>query len=309
MRKTRELLRLKYEPGRSHREIAGSLVIANSTVSDYVRRASAAGISWPLPEGVEDAALEAALYPAPPPSRVARPEPEWPDVHRELQRHKGVTLQLLWLEYRAAHPNGYGYSWFCEHYRAWRGHIDVALRQVYRAGEKAFVDYASPKFPVVDRGTGEEWDAMVFVGVLGASNYTFVDVTRSRALPDWTMSHVRMFEFWRGVPGLVIPDNEKAAVHKASRYEPVLKPRDAVFLSRHRRPYTRFRVYRLVERSAARVPSLAGSCAFRRFRSPVPPISITDSGGFGSVIPEDSDHLGEAEVRSGAGGSGYVVEV
>ena len=224
MRKIRELLRLKYELGRSHREIAGSLGIANSTVSDYVRRASAAGISWPLPEGVDDAALEAALYPAPPPSRVARPEPEWPDVHRELQRHKGVTLQLLWLEYRAVHPNGYGYSWFCEHYRAWRGHIDVALRQVYRAGEKAFVDYAGPKFPVVDRGTGEEWDAMVFVGVLGASNHTFVDVTRSRALPDWTMSHVRMFEFWRGVPELVIPDNEKSAVHKASRYEPVLNP-------------------------------------------------------------------------------------
>ena len=121
MRKIRELLRLKYEVGRSHREIATSLGIANSTVSDYVRRASAGGFSWPLPEGLDDAALEAALFPAPPPSRVPRPEPNWEDVHRELQRHKGVTLQLLWLEYRAAHPSGYGYSWFCERYRAWRG--------------------------------------------------------------------------------------------------------------------------------------------------------------------------------------------
>ena len=102
--------------------------------------------------------------------------------------------------------------------------LDVAMRQVHRAGEKAFVDYAGPTFEVVDRATGEVRDAMVFVGVLGASNHTFVDVTRSRSLPDWTMSHVRMFEFWGGVPELVIPDNEKAAVRKASRYEPELNP-------------------------------------------------------------------------------------
>ena len=224
MRKIRELLRLKYELGRSHREIAASLGIANSTVSDYVRRASAAGYSWPLPEGLDDAALETALFPPPPSSRVRRPEPDWGQVHRELQRHKGVTLQLLWLEYREVHPSGYQYSWFCERYKAWRGRLDVVLRQVYRAGEKAFVDYAGPKFPVVDRSTGELREAMVFVGVLGASNHTFVDVTWSRALPDWTMSHVRMFEFWGGVPELVIPDNEKAAVREASRYEPDLNP-------------------------------------------------------------------------------------
>ena len=104
-------------------------------------------------------------------------------MHRELQRHKGVTLRLLWLEYRTVHPNGYQYSRFCDRYRAWRGHLDVVLRQVYRAGEKAFVDYAGPKFEVVNRSTGEVCDALVFVGVLGASNYMFVDVTWSRALP------------------------------------------------------------------------------------------------------------------------------
>ena len=177
-----------------------------------------------MPEGLDDAALEAALFPPLPPSRVPRPEPDWEQVHRELQRHKGVTLQLLWLEYLTVHPDGYRYSRFCERYRAWRGRIDVVMRQVYRAGEKAFVDYAGPKFEVVDRKTGEVQGAMVFVGVLGASNHTFVDVTRSRSLPDWTMSHVRMFEFWGGVPELVIPDNEKAAVREASRYEPDLNP-------------------------------------------------------------------------------------
>ncbi len=224
MRRIREVLRLKHELRRSHREIAGSLGIANSTVSDYLGRARAAGFSWPLPEGLDDATLEAALFPVPPPSGVRRPEPDWDRVHRELRRHKGVTLRLLWLEYREVHPAGYQYSRFCERYRLWRGHLDVAMRQVYRAGEKAFVDYAGPTFEVVDRKTGEVRDAMVFVGVLGASNYTFVDVTRSRSLPDWTMSHVRMFDFWGGVPELVIPDNEKAAVHKASRYEPDLNP-------------------------------------------------------------------------------------
>ena len=148
---------------------------------------AAAGLSWPLPEGLDDAALEAALFPALPPSRVPRPEPDWQYVHRELQRHKGVTLRLLWLEYRTVHPNGYQYSRFCDRYRAWRGHLDVVLRQVYRAGEKAFVDYAGPKFEVVNRSTGEVCDAMVFVGVLAESNHTFVDVTWSPALPDWVM--------------------------------------------------------------------------------------------------------------------------
>ena len=224
MCKTRELLRLKYELGRSHREIATSLGISNSTVSDYTRRAAAVCFSWPLPEGLDDAALEAALFPALPPSRVPRPDPDWEHVHRERQRHKSVTLRLLWLEYRTVHPNGYQYSRFCDLYKAWRGRLDVVLRQVYRAGEKAFVDYAGPTFPIVDRRTGEVRDALVFVGVLGASNYTFVDVTRIRGLADWAMSHVRTFESWGGVPELVIPDNEKAAVRKASRYEPDLNP-------------------------------------------------------------------------------------
>ena len=150
MRKIRELLRLKHELGRSHREIAGSLGVSSSTVSYSLRRAREAGVSWPLPEGLDDAALEAALYPAPPSSRAARPEPDWKRVHRELQRHKGVTLRLLWLEYLGSHPDGYRYSRFCQRYREWRGRADVVMRQVYRAGEKAFVDYAGLKFEIAD---------------------------------------------------------------------------------------------------------------------------------------------------------------
>ena len=121
MRSIREVLRLKYGLGRTHRQIAAALGIANSTVSLYVSRAVEAGLSWPLPEGLDDTALEAALFPPQPPSRDVRPKPDWAEVHRELQRHKGMTLQLLWLEYRNAHPDGYAYSWYCKHYRQWRG--------------------------------------------------------------------------------------------------------------------------------------------------------------------------------------------
>ena len=220
MRKIRDVLRLKYGLGRSHREIGPILRISHSTVGSYIRRAREAGVSWPPPDDVDDVRLEAALYPPTAPSRVWRPEPDWARLHRELARHKGVTLQLLWLEYREAHSDGYRYSRFCDRYREWRGRLDVVLRQVYRAGEKAFVDYAGPTVEVTDRRTGEMHDAKVFVGVLAASNHTLVGVTRTRSLPDWTASHVRMFEYWGGVPKLVIPDNEKAAVRRASRYEP-----------------------------------------------------------------------------------------
>ena len=129
-----------------------------------------------------------------------------------------MTLQLLWLEYRNAHPNGYAYSWFCKHYKRWRGRLDVVLRQHYRGGEKAFVDYVGPKFEVVDRSTGEVRDAMVFVGVLAASNYTFMDLTWSRTLPDWTLSHVRMFEVCCG-PEYVAESLERPVGHEKSLYQ------------------------------------------------------------------------------------------
>ena len=230
MRSVHEVLRLRYELKCSLREIAVAVGISLSTVSGYLRRAEAAGISWPLPEEMDDAALTAALFP--PKAAAARPEPDWADIHRQLtgkrdergkgKRVKGMTLQTLWLEYLESNPGGYRYSRFCDLYKQWRGRVDVVMRQNYRAGEKVFVDYAGPTFEVVDRSTGEVLEVMVFVGVLAASNYTFVDVSRSRSLPDWTMSHVRMFEYFGGAPELVICDNEKAAVTKASRYEPVI---------------------------------------------------------------------------------------
>jgi transposase len=224
MRKLREVLRLKHERGLSNRRIGESLRISHSTVAEYLARATQAGVGWPLPEDWDDERLEAALFPPTAHATVVRPVPDWSHVYRELGRHKGVTLELLWLEYKRERPEGYQYSQFCDHYRRWRGTLDVSLRQPYRGGEKVFVDYAGPTQSVVDRHTGEIREAQVFVGALGASSYTFVDLTWSRSLPDWTASHVRMFEFLGGVPELVVPDNEKAGVTTASHYEPDVNP-------------------------------------------------------------------------------------
>ncbi|MFW6084841.1 MAG: IS21 family transposase, partial [Gemmatimonadota bacterium] len=224
MRKVREVLRLRHERGLSYRQVARSVGLAHSTVREYVDRAERAGLMWPLPMELDDAALEVRLFPPPPAQGRARPQPDWAKVHRELSSYKGVTLQLLWLEYRENHPDGYGYSRFCDLYRAWRDRLDVVLRQPYRAGEKCFVDYAGPSVEVVDAETGELREAQVFVGVLAVSNYTFLDLTWSRSLSDWIAAHVRMFSFFGGVAELLIPDNEKSGVRQASRYEPDLNP-------------------------------------------------------------------------------------
>ena len=226
MRKIREVLRLVHELGLSNRQIAASLKISHSTVGEYRGRAKEAGLEWPLPTEWDDAHLEALLFPPPPPASAPRALPDWSYIYRELGRKKkkGLTLQLLWIEYRQAHPDGYQYSQFCELYRRWRKGLDVTLRQPYRGGEKLFVDYAGPTLEIVDPQSGEIQAAKVFVGALGASNYTFVDLTWTRQLPDWIGSHVRMFEFLQGAPEVLILDNEKAGVKTPCYSEPDLNP-------------------------------------------------------------------------------------
>ena len=224
MRKIKEVLRLKWDKGLSNRQIAKACGIGRPTVAEYLRRAADADLAWPLPFGLDEVALERQLFP-PPPSLPAhaRGVPDWSVVHQE-RRHKGVTLFLLWQEYRATRPEGYQYSWFCEHYRAWRGKLDVVMRQDHRAGEKLFVDYAGQTVPVVDRMTGEIREAQIFVAVLGASNYTYAEATKTQGLPNWIGSHLRTFAFLDGVPELVVPDNLRAGVTKAHRYEPDANP-------------------------------------------------------------------------------------
>ena len=221
MRDAREIIRLKSSSVSTH-EIARRLGLARSTVRETLTRAETVGLSWPLPEGMNDEALEAALYANRRSKRGHRriEEPDWAGVHRELKR-KHVTLVILWDEYIAANPSGYSYSRFCELYRFFEKTLSVTMRQTHAAGERMFVDYAGDGVPVViDRLTGEIRMAQIFVAVLGASSFTFAKASWTQALPDWIDTHVRAFEAIGGVPELVVPDNARTAVVKACFYEP-----------------------------------------------------------------------------------------
>jgi transposase len=223
IRKIEEVLRLHHEGGRTNREIAQSVRASPTTVGEYLRRARLAGLAWPLPEGMTELALEAALFPMPANARVKRPEPDWAALHREMGR-KGVTLDLLWQEYREQHPDGYQYSAFCDHYRAYAQALPVTLRQSHAPGERLFVDYSGQTVSVIDPATAEIRQAQIFVAVLGASNYTYVEATWSQSLADWIGSHVRCFEFLGGVPELIVPDNLKSGVAAPNFYDPAINP-------------------------------------------------------------------------------------
>jgi transposase len=172
---------------------------------------------------MDDRELEERLYPARAGEPLDPAVPHWPTVHREL-RHKGVTLQLLWDEYHEAHRDGFRYSWFCREYRSFISRVDATMRQHHVFGEKCFVDYAGPTVPIVNPKTGEVRQASIFVGILGASNYTYVDATWSQSLPCWLGSHVRMFNYFGGVPFALVPDNLRSGVTKANYYEPDINP-------------------------------------------------------------------------------------
>ena len=220
MRKVREVLRLRWGCGLSERTVAASSSLARSTVAKYTQRAKEEGLSWPLPEGLTDEGLERLLFPSGHEDAVGpRFMPDWMEVHQQL-RHKGVTLRLVWEEYKEAHPEGLQYTQFCVRYQAWRVTLEVPMRQEHKAGEKLFVDYAGQTMPVVDRQTGEVREAQVFVAVLGASNYTFAEAFWTQSLPEWIMAHVHAFQYFGSVPALVIPDNLRAGVSVAHRYEP-----------------------------------------------------------------------------------------
>jgi len=225
MRKIQEVLRLRFGKGLGYHQIAGCCGISTSTAQTYAQRAEAAGLGWPLPEGVDERELHERLFPESSgnSSSARRPLPNFAHIHSELRR-RSVTLQLLWEEYRQEHPDGYQYSQFCVRYRRWAKKVDVCLRQRYVAGEKLFVDFAGQTIPVTDAKTGKVRHVQVFVAVLGASSYTFAEARESQQLPDWTEAHVHAFEFFGGVPAIVVPDNLKSGVTHPCRYEPELNP-------------------------------------------------------------------------------------
>ena len=224
MRKTREILRLKWQQGRSHREIAHALAIGPGTPSDVAKRALAAGIaSWDAVAALDDDELERRLYQEPLAATAKqRPKPDPAQIHIELRR-PGVTLRLLHEEYLQAHPDGYGYTQYVAFYNEWATRLRVVMRQVHKAGEKCFVDYAGKKPSIVDPKTGERVAVELFVAVMGASNYTYAEVTATQQSADWLASHVRLVEFLGGVARAFVPDQLKAAVVIASRFEPAIQ--------------------------------------------------------------------------------------
>lgn len=225
MRNIREVLRLRLGAGLTYRQISQSTKVSMGSLKTLLSKAQEAGLDWPLPEDLDDSGLARLFYPSAD-STVSSQcfKPDWSAVHQELKK-PGMTKQLVWEEYTAAHPNRcYSYSQFCDRYKHWSKQLKRSMRQSHRAGEKCFVDYCGQTVPVIDAGTGEIRFAQIFVGTLGASNYTYAEATYGQTLPEWLASHNRMLAFFGGCPELIIPDNLKSGVHKACRYDPDLNP-------------------------------------------------------------------------------------
>jgi transposase len=222
MRQIQEILRLKHQNHLSIREIARSCGLPASTVGDYLKRAEAAGISWPLPEGQNEKELLEQLIASPPEAADSGALlPDWPGIHQELRR-KSVTLMLLWQEYRQAHPEGYGYSRFCELYQRWAGALDPVLRQLHRPGEKLFVDWAGQTVPIYNSQGDSVGAAHLFVAVLGASNKTYAEAFANEQLACWIAAHCHAYGFFGGVSRITVSDNPKTAVARPCRYEPLV---------------------------------------------------------------------------------------
>lgn len=220
MRKIREVLRLHYEQGRTNREIGRSLKISPGTVSNYLTRTKAAKVSWPLSDEWTEDKLYTTLFPQTSQANKKQgPLPDMGKIHQELKR-KGVTLLLLWYEYQSQQPGGYGYSRFCELYREFTDKLKPSMRITHRAGEKLFVDYSGLTMSWVDKETGVIHKAQIFVAVLGASNYTFIEATADQSLASWIQSHIHAFEFFNGTPICVVPDNLKSGVTQPHLYDP-----------------------------------------------------------------------------------------
>ena len=234
MRKIRDVLRYRHSTDLSLGAIARALNISKGVVAKYLKLAGEAKLGWPLPDDLDDAALEKRLFQLPAARAPTFTEPDYAQVHQELKR-KGVTLILLWEEYRQdVGDTAYQYTAFCTRYRVWTGKLKRSMRQTHRAGEKLFADYAGPTVPIIDAATGEIRPASIFVAVLGASSYTFACATAGQTQADWLNGLGRALTFIGGVTALIVPDNPRALVAVANRYEPELNRATAEFAAHYR---------------------------------------------------------------------------
>lgn len=224
MRKIREILRWKLEQGRSHREIAKALGVSLGRITSVLARANELGIGYEELSKLSEAEIEERFYGSGSDSQVVegRPPLDYKQIHAEMKK-KGVTLELLHEEYLTVNPGGYSYSRFCELYQKWRRRQRVTMRQLHRSGEKVFVDYAGARPKFICRNTGKEIKCELFVAVLGASNFTYIEVTATQQVPDFVQSHINAFEYFGGVPEVVVPDQLKSGVSQSCRYEPKIQ--------------------------------------------------------------------------------------
>ena len=256
MRKIRDVLRLSLGQGLSLRQVSASAQVPFSTAADYVRRARQAGLSWPLPEGLDDDALQARLFRTEERSAEDRPLPEWPMVHQEMRR-KGVTLMLLWLEYKEANPDGYAYTQFTRLYKAWKRSLDVVMRQDHKAGERLFVDFPGETLPIYDPKTAQvAIRAELFVAALGASGYVYAEAFPSQELMYWVTAHVHTFEALGGVPEIVVCDNLRSGVTRPHRYEPDVNATYAEMAAHYRVAIMPARSYKPRDKAKAEVSVL-----------------------------------------------------
>jgi transposase len=219
----KDVLRLYYSSGLSHKKISKALGCSHGTVAQYIHRARAAELSWPLPAELDDSQIERLLYPPSTAKADAKPQPDCIKMHEELKK-KGVTLSQLWIEYRQDFPDGYGLTQFCDIYRLFAKSMNISMRQTHLVGHKAFSDFAGKTLPITNPYTGEVTQAHLFVCTLGASNFTFAELFNDETTESWCNGHAKAFQYFDGVPQIVVPDNPKPVITKACPYEPEVNP-------------------------------------------------------------------------------------
>jgi len=286
MRRIREVLRLRHQ-GLTERVIARMIGVSNGVVHGYQRRARLAGLTWPLPDGLDDDGLELLLFPAPTAASQSdrRPEPDWIYVEKELRR-RSVTRLLLWEEYRATNPDGFGYTWFCTTFDAWKKRARPTMRQTHMGGEKVFVDFAGDTIDIFDPITGEVRAMKLFVAAMGASNYTYAEACPSENLSDWIGVHASLFRYLGGVPKFVVCDNLKAAVTNPDRYDPGINRTyaemaghygTAILAARPRRPKDKAKVEVAVQIAQRWILARLRISASSPWRNSIPPSAASSS--------------------------------
>lgn len=222
MRTVREMLRLHFEHKLTRRAIARACAVSPTTAGEYIDRAECSGKDWAAISSLDDSSLKRLLQSSAAPS-PRKALPDFSYLHGEMKK-KGVTLTLLWEEYRAVHPDGYGRSRFCELYDTHTKTLDPVMRFDHKAGDKLFVDFSGDRPSYIDRETGEVVEAELFVAVMGASSKTYAVAVASQQIPDWTIAHIKAFEYFGGVPACVVPDQLKSGVKTACKYDPEINP-------------------------------------------------------------------------------------